>query len=58
MNRKIPLGWSSFNDTAKPKKKKEPKCVELENETCLCMLFDGMNNLPDYCKFRNYVIYK
>ena len=52
MNRKIPLGWASFNDTAKPKKKKEPKCVELENETCLCMLFDGINNLPDYCKFR------
>lgn len=56
MNRKevIPLGWASFNHTAKPKKKKkkEEKCVQVGKEACLCMLFDGLDNLPVYCKFR------
>ncbi len=60
MNKKIPLGWSSFNDkpTKKKKKKKEPKCVIYETKEgkhCLCMLFEGMHNLPHYCKLKEAI---
>lgn len=50
----IPLGWSSFNETPKKKKKKKKKdeCVDFGNNTCLCMLFDGMSNLPNYCNYK------
>jgi hypothetical protein len=50
--KKILLGWSSFDDTPKLKKQKKEKCVGVYKNTCLCMLFDGMDNLPDYCKFK------
>lgn len=55
MRRKIPLGWSSFNDKPIKKKKKESKCVIYETKEgkhCLCMLFHGVNDLPNYCKLK------
>ena len=50
--KKISLGWSSFNDTPKEIKNKKEECVVYDDKHCLCMFFEGMDNLPKYCKLK------